>query len=61
MGHYDDAYEAEEEARAKRYKEDTKKRLKLLKEFRAEIGLSVIPVRFRESLEDLENWLKAKL
>lgn len=61
MGHYDDAYEAEDEARRKAYKKDTQRRLKLLQDFRAKFEISVAPQRFIDSLEDLENWLKAEL
>lgn len=61
MSHYDIDTEMEEEIRRKAYEADTRRRLKLLEKFRSELEMSIIPRRFKDSLEDLENWLKAQL
>ena len=57
MGHYSDAYEHEDNQRRKelkkRYKESGKQAMELRH------GLpSNVPTRFKEALEDLENWLE---
>lgn len=59
MSHYDEAYEAEEEQRRKEYHAACLAALSSLGSFKRKLSNTGAPQRFRDSLEDLENWLNA--
>lgn len=60
MGHYDQGYEYEAD---KIFEAEKAKRLALLQkldEIRVSASDANIPKRFRNSMEDLQNWLRVK-
>lgn len=58
MGHYDGAYEYEDEQARKAEKKVVKKDLAEVRQLRQRIEANkFIPQRFKDSLEDLENYL----
>ena len=62
MGHYDEAYAADFEKNRVREKKRLKEYHKKLDEFRKATPLStLIPQRFLDSLEDLDNWLYVRI
>jgi hypothetical protein len=58
MGHYDSDYEHDDEQRRKERAKQYKKFKKLIHELRGNLeDDDLVPQRFVESLEDLENWI----
>jgi hypothetical protein len=58
MSHYSDAYEYEDEQARKAEKKVLKEDLKEVRQLRQRIDFNKrIPQRFKDSLEDLENYL----
>ena len=62
MGHYDSDYEYDDEMRRKermaKYASINKRVRDLRRDLREDV---IVPDRFIESLEDLENWIKQNL
>lgn len=65
MGHYDDAYAADADRAEKRKKAVTRRQMLLLEKFVNELhqgpGISGIPRRHMEALDDMHNALRVSL